>query len=135
MNTKIKKIRIAKGLTQQQLGDLCDPPVAGANIRKYENGKQTPKLSTLQKIAAALGVSPFDLIDDEYLPSDEPIQTKSASCFLESFGYDVSMSDQCYIVSGHGISVALSQDDYLQLQSSSSDLIYAFLWKKQHPQN
>ena len=52
--TKIKEIRKQKGLTQKQLGDLCG--IADSNIRKYENGKQNPKIETLQKIAAALDV-------------------------------------------------------------------------------
>ena len=50
--TKIKEIRKQKGLTQKQLGDLCG--IADSNIRKYENGKQNPKIETLQKIATAL---------------------------------------------------------------------------------
>ena len=50
--TKIKEIRKQKGLTQKQLGDLCG--IADSNIRKYENGKQNPKIETLQKIADAL---------------------------------------------------------------------------------
>ena len=60
--TMIKKIRKEKGLTQKQLGDLCG--IADSNIRKYENGKQFPKMETLQKIADALGVNLGDLIDD-----------------------------------------------------------------------
>ena len=44
--TKIKEIRKQKGLTQKQLGDLCG--IADSNIRKYENGKQNPKIETLQ---------------------------------------------------------------------------------------
>ena len=60
--TMIKKIRKEKGLTQKQLGDLCG--IADSNIRKYENGKQFPKMETLQKIASALGVSLIELIDE-----------------------------------------------------------------------
>lgn len=71
--TKIKEIRKRKGLTQKQLGDLCG--IADANIRKYENGKQNPKIETLQKIADALGVSIIDLTDNisisEYKQTDE----------------------------------------------------------------
>ncbi len=60
---KIKEIRKGKGLTQKQLGDLCG--IADANIRKYENGKQNPKMETLQKIADALGVPLLEFIDDD----------------------------------------------------------------------
>lgn len=51
---KIKEVRIRKGLTQKQLGDLCG--IADSNIRKYENNKQNPKIETVKKIASALGV-------------------------------------------------------------------------------
>lgn len=68
--TKIKEIRKQKGLTQKQLGDLCG--IADSNIRKYENGKQNPKIETLQKIANALGCGLIALIGiDEYKKTDE----------------------------------------------------------------
>lgn len=51
---KLKEVRIRKGLTQKQLGDLCG--IADSNIRKYENNKQNPKIETVKKIASALGV-------------------------------------------------------------------------------
>lgn len=50
----IKEIRKEKGLTQKQLGDKCN--INEANLRKYENGKQTPKIETIKKIADALEV-------------------------------------------------------------------------------
>lgn len=64
--TKIKEIRKQKGLTQKQLGDLCG--IADSNIRKYENGKQNPKIETLQKIADALGCDIFDLTEIQAEP-------------------------------------------------------------------
>lgn len=50
----IKKYRTEQGLTQKKLGELCG--IADSNIRKYESGRQNPKIETLQKIADALGV-------------------------------------------------------------------------------
>lgn len=61
---KIKEIRLKKGLTQKQLGDLCG--IADSNIRKYETGKQNPKIETLQKIAIALDVPLNCLLDISY---------------------------------------------------------------------
>ena len=57
----IKRIRIAKGLTQEKLGDLCEPKIAGSAIRRYENGGASPKLENLQRIAKALQVSSSEL--------------------------------------------------------------------------
>lgn len=57
----IKKLRKEKGLTQKQLGILCQPPIDEANIRKYENDKQNPKIETLEKIANALDCKVSDI--------------------------------------------------------------------------
>lgn len=57
----IKRLRKEKGLTQKQLGILCQPPIDEANIRKYENDKQNPKIETIEKIANALGVPEYEL--------------------------------------------------------------------------
>lgn len=58
---KIKKARLERGLTQQELGDIVG--VQKSAIAKYENGRVVNiKRSTLQKIAKALSIRPSDLI-------------------------------------------------------------------------
>lgn len=59
IGAKIKEIRTKKGMTQKQVADLCG--MADSAIRKYESGKQTPKLDTLQKIANALDCDFWEL--------------------------------------------------------------------------
>lgn len=61
----IKKIRIERGLTQKQLGELCgiDP----GNLRKYESGKIKPKIETIKKIADALETTILDICDNDKL--------------------------------------------------------------------
>lgn len=51
----IKRIRLQRGLTQDELGYLVG--VAGTMIRKYELGIANPKPSKLETIAKALGVN------------------------------------------------------------------------------
>lgn len=61
---KIRAARLAKGLTQQELGDLVG--VNKSAIAKYEKGRVVNiKRSTLQKIAMALNMRPSELIFDE----------------------------------------------------------------------
>lgn len=61
---KIKKARIERGLTQQELGDIVG--VQKSAIAKYENGRVVNiKRSTLQKIASALNIRPSELIFNE----------------------------------------------------------------------
>lgn len=64
MNTgeKIKILRIKKGLTQKQLGEMCG--MADSAIRRYESERANPKLPTLQKIAVALNVPIEELYSD-----------------------------------------------------------------------
>ena len=61
---KIRKARLERGLTQQELGNLVG--VQKSAIAKYENGKVVNiKRSTLQKIASALNIRPSELIFTE----------------------------------------------------------------------
>lgn len=59
---KIRAARKAKKLTQKQLGELCEPPIAEPTIRRYELGKLNPKFETINKIAKALEISVTDLV-------------------------------------------------------------------------
>ena len=55
VGSRVRSFRIAKKMTQAQLASACgmDRP----NISRLEGGKHTPNLATVQKVAAALGVS------------------------------------------------------------------------------
>jgi transcriptional regulator with XRE-family HTH domain len=61
---KIRKARIAKGMTQEALGIMVG--VQKSAIAKYENGRIVNiKRSTIQKIASALNIRPSELIFDD----------------------------------------------------------------------
>ena len=58
---KIKEARIAKGLTQEELGNIVG--VQKSAIAKYESGRVVNiKRSMLRKLADALGIRPSELI-------------------------------------------------------------------------
>lgn len=66
----IKEARIAKGLTQEQLGEIVG--VQKSAIAKYENGRVVNiKRSTLQKLAVALGLKGSDLITEKPTATDD----------------------------------------------------------------
>ena len=71
---KIRTFRLAKGLSQEQLGELVG--VQKAAINKYEKGRvvNIPR-TTLKKLADALHVAPVDLLDDTEFSPDS--NTKS----------------------------------------------------------
>lgn len=61
---KIKLARQAKGMTQEELGEILG--VQKSAIAKYENGRVVNiKRSTLKKISDVLGIPPSELIFDE----------------------------------------------------------------------
>lgn len=55
ISEKIKSLRLARGLTQQQLADKLN--INRTTISNYENGNREPRLNELTAIADALGVS------------------------------------------------------------------------------
>ena len=60
---RLKGMREAKVLTQHQLADRAG--VSQAAIARIETNKTEPHFTTIQKLAAALGVEPADLVRDE----------------------------------------------------------------------
>lgn len=62
---RIRAIRMERGLTQKELGELCG--MADSAIRRYESNRGNPTQKTLLKIAKALGVHLRDLSDDSWL--------------------------------------------------------------------
>ncbi|MDD2956021.1 MAG: helix-turn-helix transcriptional regulator [Oscillospiraceae bacterium] len=59
---KIRAARVAQGKTQKEIGKAAG--MADSAIRKYESGSQIPKTETLQRIAKALGVPVYTLMED-----------------------------------------------------------------------
>ena len=56
---RIKAARIKRGLTQKQLGNLCG--MADSAIRRYESDRGNPTEKTIQRIALALNMEPWEL--------------------------------------------------------------------------
>ena len=71
IGSTIRAARIAKGLTQEELGKLLG--VQKSAIAKYENGRIVNiKRSTLQKISDILGIHPSELFFDGNQP--QPVE-------------------------------------------------------------
>lgn len=93
----IRKYRIEKGLTQKQLGEKCN--IAEPTIRRYELNKLHPKIKTLAKIASALNIDVYVLlentIDDMTTPTKTPISIQSPQNIVNLFsGNTVSANVQ-----------------------------------------
>jgi transcriptional regulator with XRE-family HTH domain len=72
----IKRIRKEKGISQEKLAEACN--TATSYIGLMEIYKNVPKLSTIEKIAAALNVDPLDLFKDkEKIPFEHTINVQN----------------------------------------------------------
>lgn len=58
---KIRALRIARKITQEQLSSLTG--ISVSSIKKYENGIRNPKSGQLLKISEALGIDIAELIE------------------------------------------------------------------------
>ena len=58
---KIKKFRVAQGLSQKQLAIMSG--MSEPAVRNYELGNRTPSFKQLEKLAFALKLSPYALAD------------------------------------------------------------------------
>ena len=69
LGNRIKTIRKARNLTQEQLAEFVN--IGTPNISYIENGKFAPSIDTLQKIALALKVEPYELYKFDNKTTDE----------------------------------------------------------------
>ncbi len=66
VRTRIRELRAARGLTQEQLCEAAGISVDAVN--RIENGTRVPTLTTLASLARALGVEVVDLVRTEAPP-------------------------------------------------------------------
>ena len=55
---RLKSARLAAGLSLEELSVLCGRIVSRQSLSNYETGRMSPRESSLDKVAKALGVSP-----------------------------------------------------------------------------
>lgn len=69
LSVRIKRLRIANGLTQKQLGELIG--TSAAAVGKWEMGVYLPKGRYVSKLARALGIDAAALLGDTPNSLDE----------------------------------------------------------------
>jgi transcriptional regulator with XRE-family HTH domain len=62
LGKRIKSLRRASGLTQQQLADRVE--VSRIYVQALESGRRTPSMKLLGRLGPALGVEPADLVQE-----------------------------------------------------------------------
>lgn len=84
--SKIRKLREAKGYSQEKLGDLID--VTKSSISQYENDKKDPTFEKTKKLADALHTTPYYLMDMESIVKVREDDEEYEAVFSE---YDVKI--------------------------------------------
>ena len=80
IGARLRALRVAAGMSQSTLGEVIG--VSFQQIQKYEKGKDRISASTLQVLAAALGVHPGSFFDGE-MPSRAVMSPMSGACSRE----------------------------------------------------
>ena len=57
----LRRLRVAAGLTQMELGNRCD--MQNSVISRYERGLRDPQLEAIAALAEGLGVAAADLVE------------------------------------------------------------------------
>lgn len=68
IKNNIKELRKKKGLTQQQLAAKLG--MSQVHLGRLETNARSMDLEQVEKIAAALGVKPFDVLPTEWMPEE-----------------------------------------------------------------
>lgn len=114
---RIRSARNQRGITQKQLGKACG--IDEANIRKYETGRQNPKLETLKKIADALEIPISDLIG---IPIDE----KAMESVMRDSKHAITFETDEHIGIRSRSALVRYRKDYLLYQENFERLKTAF---------
>lgn len=147
---KIKVLRVEKGLTQNELGNLCEPKIHEVQIRKYERGEVKPKQQNAMKIALALGVPVSELYGEEWEAVSYEGHTEHYSPFLKylgSLGYRVYQGTEgksfgtvtihvpngsYVVISPSGDETTFSCDQFKAFEKSISDSVDYQIWQQRN---
>ena len=61
LGERIRELRKGAGMTQKQLAEKCG--TYDSAIRKYEAGKNIPRVDMIKRLADALGVTPAEMLE------------------------------------------------------------------------
>lgn len=87
----LKRLRVAKGLTQQQLAEKADLSIGF--LGSVERGEKSPTLESLQKIASAMDMTLVGLMS--FQTDQSPTDSKRAKICQLMMEYAERISDLC----------------------------------------
>ena len=112
IGSNIKRIRLARGLTQKQLGELCG--MADSAIRRYESDRGNPTEKTLNRIANALHTHPGCLTNDgNYEFKDVPPGEPTNLEITKQYFLNNRINEKISLLNNIGLQKALEQIELL----------------------
>jgi len=84
LGARIREIRKARGLTQEQLAEMID--VEQKHVSRIESGKSYPTIDRLEKMAAALNVPLMSFFDFLHLEDDDDVAVNLEAMLMELDG-------------------------------------------------
>ena len=94
IGAKIRAARIAKNMTQEELGEILG--VQRSAVAKYENGRVVNiKRSILKKISDVLDIPPYELIYNGEAEANKNAATVTGSGMSESKKQLLALAEQC----------------------------------------
>lgn len=154
---RLKKFRKQKNLTQKSLGEMVG--ASEVMIGQYERGLRNPKVEMISKLASALSIQITDLMDwNELYPNiaKDVEKHNHFAMYMKSLGFDVVYNTEpsmipmedvpeqfredlegdfiegetfTITVMYEGEPLILSEEDFNELQKSTSECIEHQLWK------
>jgi len=82
---RLKEIRLAKKLTQEDLGAKLD--IEPSNYSNFETGKTTPSVQSLTKIIKNLDITPSEVFEYDHL-DEEKLLDERVSKIYSSFSIE-----------------------------------------------
>ncbi|MBR0379150.1 MAG: helix-turn-helix transcriptional regulator [Mogibacterium sp.] len=124
MKTRIKEIRKEKGISQKELAEkLHIAPSALSQIERPENNTQ---LSTLEKIAAALNCSVFELIDkDSFESASSSEKAALSNMAIDRANEKISRASDICAIAGYSWILPDEEDGFIHLVDKKTNIEYA----------
>jgi len=124
---RIKEFRLRAGLTQSELAEKLGIPYQ--SIGQWERGLRSPKYETLQKIAKALQIPAYELIDGGFGALDPVLPSNMKGANLDGAKIDKnflnSMLSALSFLPRDSAEYKRSKENILSLADSSDLLLYA----------
>ena len=117
---KIRELRLAKKLTQEQLAEAVDLSVG--YISALENGKKSPSLKRLEKIAGVLGVTSTSLFDETAEPPAQCPFMKDGKWCAPAAELDDISKEICALLRGVPLETKIKILSYAKDMKRLSDL-------------